>query len=77
MIYLLFKFCNIVRNSVNIPVFRLTFGLYLKLKEVEDKIGFIIILIVDLKLTKSTSLGLNYSCIINIVFKILEFSIKL
>ena len=43
----------------------------------EDKIGFIIVLIVDLKLTKGTSLGLDCSYITNIVLKVLKSSIKL
>ena len=43
----------------------------------EDEIRFIIILIADLKLTKSTSLGLGYSYITNIIFKVLVSSTKL
>ena len=43
----------------------------------ENKIRFIIVLIVDLKLTKGAGLGLDCSYITNIVFKALESSIKL
>ena len=43
----------------------------------EDKIGFITILIADLKLTKGTGLGLNCSRVTSVVFKALESSVKL
>ena len=43
----------------------------------EDKIGFIIVLIVDLKLIKGASLGLDCGCVISVVFKVLKSSTKL
>ena len=43
----------------------------------EDKIKSITALIADLKLTKGTSLGLNYGCITSMVLKALESSVKL
>ena len=43
----------------------------------ENKIGFTIVLIVDLELTKSANLSLGYSYITNIILKVLVSFIKL
>ena len=49
----------------------------MELEKVKDKIGFIIVLIANLKLTKGTSLGLGCSCITRVILKALKSSIKL